>query len=100
MFPSIVGGHMSNVIPQEGRWYSYRGNRELYQVINVDDADRVIYFQDTRGDIDEVDFDEWFAMDLELLTDLEELEQYSDDEEEYRPEPESYRQPLQAQQRR
>ena len=93
---------MSNVIPQEGRWYSYRGNRELYQVINVDDADRVIYFQDTRGDIDEVDFDEWFAMDLELLTDLEELDQFDEEEqEEYRPaEPEAYRQPpLHAQRR-
>lgn len=83
----IVGGHMTNVIPQEGRWYAYRGNRELYQVINIDDADRVIYFQDSRGDIDEVDFDEWFAMDLELLTDLEELDHLSEDEqEEYRPE--------------
>jgi hypothetical protein len=92
---------MSNVIPQEGRWYSYRGNRELYQVINIDDTDRVIYFQDTRGDIDEVDFDEWFAMDLELLTDLEELDQFDEEEqEEYRPEPEAYRQsPLHAQRR-
>jgi hypothetical protein len=78
---------MNNVIPQEGRWYSYRGNRELYQVINVDDADRVIYFQDMRGDIDEVDFDEWSAMDLELLTDLDDLEQFAEDEQEdYRPE--------------
>ena len=92
---------MSNVIPQEGRWYSYRGNRELYQVINIDDTDRVIYFQDTRGDIDEVDFDEWFAMDLELLTDLEELDQFDEEEqEEYRPEPEAYRHPpLHAQRR-
>ena len=88
----IVGGHMTNVIPQEGRWYAYRGNRELYQVINVDDADRVIYFQDSRGDIDEVDFDEWFAMDLELLTDLEELDHLSEDEQDdYRPEAEAPR---------
>ena len=83
---SMVGGHMINVIPQEGRWYAYRGNRELYQVINVDDSDRVIYFQDSRGDIDEVDFDEWSAMDLELLTDLEELDQIGEDEQDdYRP---------------
>ena len=82
----MVGGHMINVIPQEGRWYAYRGNRELYQVINVDDSDRVIYFQDSRGDIDEVDFDEWSAMDLELLTDLEELDQIGEDEQDdYRP---------------
>ena len=77
---------MNNVIPQEGRWYSYRGNSELYQVINVDDADRVIYFQDMRGDIDEVDFDEWAAMDLELLSDLDELEQFAEDEDDYRQE--------------
>lgn len=77
---------MNNVIPQEGRWYSYRGSRELYQVINIDDSDRVIYFQDSRGDIDEVDFDEWYAMDLELLTDLNELEQLDDEEEDFRSE--------------
>jgi hypothetical protein len=88
---------MFNVIPQEGRWYSYRGNRELYQVINIDDSDRVIYFQDSRGDIDEVDFDEWFAMDLELLTDLEELDHLTEeDQEEYRPEPEAPRHQLHA----
>jgi hypothetical protein len=92
---------MNNVIPQEGRWYSYRGSRELYQVINVDDSDRVIYFQDTRGDIDEVDFDEWYAMDLELLTDLDELEQFDDDDQDdHRPEPERGRVHMQAQQRR
>lgn len=82
---------MINVIPQEGRWYSYRGSRELYQVINIDDSDRVIYFQDTRGDIDEVDFDEWYAMDLELLTDLDELEQFAEDDDDYRTEPEMSR---------
>nr|MBO2489968.1 hypothetical protein [Gammaproteobacteria bacterium] len=73
---------MNNVIPEEGRWYAYRGSRELYQVINIDDADRVIYFQDTHGDIDEVDFDEWYAMDLEPLSDLDELEQLGDDDDE------------------
>lgn len=77
---------MYNVIPQEGCWYAYRGSRELYQVINIDDVDRVIYFQDTRGDIDEVDFDEWYAMDLELLTDLGDFEQFADDDEEPHPE--------------
>lgn len=75
-----VGVIMNNVIPQEGRWYSYRGNRELYQVINIDEPDRVIYFQDLRGDIDEVDFDEWFAMDLEPINGLEELERIYDEE--------------------
>ncbi len=77
---------MNNVIPQEGRWYSYRGSRELYQVINIDDSDRVIYFQDSRGDIDEVDFDEWYSMDLELLTDLNELEGFEEDEDDFRSE--------------
>lgn len=71
---------MINVLPQEGRWYAYRGNRELYQVINIDDSDQVIYFQDMRGDIDEVDFDEWYAMDLEVLGDLEELAQLDDED--------------------
>ena len=75
---------MINVIPREGRWYAYRGSREMYQVINVDDSDRVIYFQDTHGDIDEVDFDEWYSMDLELLNDMDELRAMMlDDDEDY-----------------
>jgi hypothetical protein len=98
-----VGVIMNNVIPQEGRWYSYRGNRELYQVINIDDSDRVIYFQDLRGDIDEVDFDEWYAMDLELLNDLQELEEMYDDDagdESYRQQsPQSAREPQREQRR-
>lgn len=77
---------MNNVIPQEGRWYAYRGSREVYQVINIDDSDRVIYFQDSRGDIDEVDFDEWYSMDLELLTDLEDLERFTDEDDDFRSE--------------
>jgi hypothetical protein len=77
---AVEADDMNNLIPQEGRWYAYRGSRELYQVINVDDADRVIYFQDTSGDIDEVDFDEWYEMDLELLTDVEELDRFVDEE--------------------
>src|SRR5690606_5073279 len=94
-------GHMNNVIPQEGRWYSYRGSRELYQVINIDDADRVIYFQDSRGDIDEVDFDEWYAMDLaELLTDLDELQQFDEDDDDYLSEPDFNRMRAQQQAQR
>ncbi|NLG76039.1 MAG: hypothetical protein GX535_07360 [Xanthomonadaceae bacterium] len=91
---------MNNVIPQEGRWYSYRGSRELYQVINIDDADRVIYFQDSRGDIDEVDFDEWYAMDLELLTDLDELQQFDEDDDDYLSEPDFNRMRAQQQAQR
>jgi hypothetical protein len=78
---ATAGGTMSNDIPQEGRWYSYRRSREAYQVINVDTADRVIYFQDLRGDIDEADFDEWFAMELQPLNDLASLDSYLEDDE-------------------
>jgi hypothetical protein len=77
---------MSNEIPQEGRWYAYQRSREAYQVINVDTADRVIYFQDLHGDIDELDFEEWFAMELQPLTDPKLLDGYlleDEDESDY-----------------
>lgn len=85
---------MSNEIPQEGRWYAYRRSREVYQVINVDTVDRVIYFQDMRGDVDELDFDEWFAMELQPLSDLEAIDHYADEDDEV-----VFRRPVQAQAR-
>ena len=57
---------MSNVIAREGQWYTHRFSNEIFCVIGVDDAHGVIDVRDSYGDIDEVDFEEWETMDLEL----------------------------------
>jgi hypothetical protein len=58
---------MKSVEPQEGAWYTYDGRQQPFQVINVDNSDRVVYFQDMLGDIDELDFDEWYSMSVRLI---------------------------------
>lgn len=57
---------MSNVEAREGQWYLHRVSQETFCVIAVDEAHGVIDIRDGYGDIDEVGFDEWEIMDLEL----------------------------------
>lgn len=57
---------MSNIEAREGQWYLHRTNDETFCVIAVDETHGVIDIRDGYGDIDEVGFDEWEIMDLEL----------------------------------
>jgi hypothetical protein len=78
---------MKSIEPQEGAWYTYDGRQQPFQVINVDSSDRVVYFQDMLGDIDELDFDEWYAMNVRLIPapqSWEMDEEYDEDVREYR----------------
>jgi hypothetical protein len=78
---------MNAIEPQEGAWYTYDGRQQPFQVINVDSSERVVYFQDMLGDIDELDFDEWYSMNMKLIPapqDWELEEDYEEDVREYR----------------
>lgn len=57
---------MSNFEAREGQWYAHRGSYETFCVIAVDEVHGVIDIRDGYGDVDEVAFDEWATMDLEL----------------------------------
>lgn len=57
---------MHHVKALQGQWYSDRSTRDIFCVIAVDESDGLIDVRDGYGDIDEFDFDEWDAMDLEL----------------------------------
>jgi len=63
---------MRNIKALEGQWYADRSSNDVFCVIAVDDADGWIDVRDLYGDIDEFDFDEWDAMDLELCVIAEE----------------------------
>jgi hypothetical protein len=78
---------MNAIEPQEGAWYTYDGRQQPFQVINVDNSDRVVYFQDVLGDIDELDFDEWYSMNMKLIPAPQSWElddEYDDEVREYR----------------
>ena len=57
---------MTRLQPNEGQWYTLRDSGQMIYVINVDADHEVIDIQDFDGDIDELGFDEWRELDLEL----------------------------------
>ncbi len=52
--------------PNIDQWYQHRDKGELLRVVAVDKAAGVVEIQDFDGDIEELDFDAWRDMDLEL----------------------------------
>ena len=57
---------MRNLKALEGQWYMHLWSRETFCVIGVDEDFGVVDIRDENGDVDEFEFDEWEAMDLEV----------------------------------
>jgi hypothetical protein len=49
--------HSQLITPVVGEWYSSHG--QLFEVVAVDDAERVIEIQHADGDLEEIEFDDW-----------------------------------------
>ncbi len=52
--------------PIEGNWYYDTERRRDFTVVTVDEEEEVIEIQYQDGDLEELDFDEWAELDLEL----------------------------------
>lgn len=46
-----------NIEPVVGDWYSSHG--QLFEVVAIDDAERVIEVQHADGDLEEIDLEDW-----------------------------------------
>jgi hypothetical protein len=58
---------MSNELdPLVDQWYRHLDKGEMLRVVAVDPAARLIEIQDFDGDIEELDFDAWRDMDIDL----------------------------------
>jgi hypothetical protein len=58
---------MSNeLVPIVDQWYRHLDKGEMLRVVAVDPAARLIEIQDFDGDIEELDFDAWRDMDIDL----------------------------------
>lgn len=57
---------MSNIKALEGQWYRDRVTHDQFCVIAVVEDDHWIDVRDEYGEIDELDFEEWESMDLEM----------------------------------
>jgi hypothetical protein len=49
--------HTQFIEPVVGEWYSSHG--QLFEVVAIDDAERVIEIQHADGDLEELEFDDW-----------------------------------------
>jgi hypothetical protein len=70
---------MNTLQPHEGQWYAVRDNGQIFCVINVDADDEIIDIQDFEGAIDEIDFEEWEGLDLEMAAEPEDEDGALDD---------------------
>lgn len=50
-------GHSKFIEPTVGDWY--RSHGQLFEVVAVDDTERVIEIQHADGDIEELEFEDW-----------------------------------------
>jgi hypothetical protein len=53
--------------PIVGNWYEHLDRGEEFQVIDIDEESGVIEIQYLDGDLDTIEFDEWFELDLEAV---------------------------------
>jgi DnaK suppressor protein len=59
--------NMDNAIePAVGSWYQRMGSGQVFQVVAVDDDERLVEFQHYDGDLEEVALSEWQSWDLEV----------------------------------
>lgn len=53
--------------PSVAQWYRHLNKGQEFQVTAVDEADRTVEIQHFDGDVEELEFDEWYAMDVEPI---------------------------------
>ncbi len=56
----------TEIEPIEGNWYYDRDKDRRFEVIAVDESENRIDIQDFDGDLDEITFDLWFSLNLEV----------------------------------
>jgi hypothetical protein len=51
--------------PVAGEWYRHLDKGQAFRVLNVENDENLIEIQHFDGDLEEVELEEWFSMDLE-----------------------------------
>jgi hypothetical protein len=64
--------------PVPGKWYESLDDEEVFRVLSVDEDAELIELQYEDGDVEEIDYETWQELDLELT---EQPEGWSDDDE-------------------
>ena len=73
-------GREHNPIP--GKWYENLEDEDVFKVLSVDEDAELIEIQYDDGDVEEIDYETWQEMDLELSSEPEGWATVDDDEDE------------------
>lgn len=65
--------------PVPGKWYKSLDDEEVFQVLSIDEDSELIELQYEDGDVEEIDYETWHELDLDLT---EEPEGWSGSEDE------------------
>jgi hypothetical protein len=53
--------------PRVGDWYQRLDNEEKFEVVAVDESAGILQIQHFDGDLEELDLDEWYQMEIEPI---------------------------------
>ena len=68
--------------PVAGQWYESLDDEEVFQVLSVDEDAELIELQYEDGDVEEIDYETWQELDLELSQEPEGWSGSDDEEDE------------------
>jgi hypothetical protein len=59
--------------PIVSNWYMRQDQGQKFQVVAVDESESVVEIQYFDGDIEEIDLDDWYPMDIEAIESPEDI---------------------------
>jgi hypothetical protein len=68
--------------PVPGQWYENLDDEEVFQVVSVDEDAELIELQYEDGDVEEIDYETWQELDLDLADKPEGWSESDEDDEE------------------
>ena len=57
--------------PIVGNWYQHLDKGQLFRIVAIDDANKVVEIQNIDGNLDEIEFNQWKDLDIELAEEPE-----------------------------
>jgi hypothetical protein len=69
-----------DVEPVEGSWYQYLDKGQKFEVLDVDEENGVVEIQYLDGDIDEINLDEWYDLEVAEIDEPDEWDEEEDDD--------------------
>lgn len=67
--------------PVPGQWYESLDDQETFRVVSVDEDSELVELQYEDGDVEEIDYETWQELDLELTQQPEGWSDSDDDDE-------------------